>query len=36
VVNRNTLLIELFERYLCGVLSIYEIEFHIIKQDAGC
>jgi SAM-dependent methyltransferase len=34
VVNRNTLLIELFERYLCGVLSIYEIEYHITKQDA--
>jgi SAM-dependent methyltransferase len=35
VVNRSSLRIELFERYLCGVLSIYEVEFFIDKAPAA-
>jgi hypothetical protein len=31
VVNRKVKRIELFERYLCGMLSIYEVEFFIDK-----
>jgi len=31
-VNRSTLRVELFERYLCGVLSIYEVEYFIAKD----
>ena len=34
-VNRSTRRIELFERYLCGVLSIYEVEFFIDKDAAA-
>ena len=31
LVNLRPLFIELFERYFCGVLSIYEIEYRILK-----
>lgn len=33
-VNRKSKRIELFERYWCGVLSIYEVEFFIDKDAA--
>ena len=35
LVNRSSLRIELFERYLCGMLSIYEVEFFIDKAPVG-
>ncbi|MFN3298141.1 class I SAM-dependent methyltransferase [Caldimonas sp.] len=34
VVNRSTLGIELFERYLCGLFSIYEVEYRIRKRGS--
>jgi len=33
-VNRKSRRIELFERYWCGMLSIYEVEFFIDKDPA--
>lgn len=34
LVNVNTMAVELFERYLCGLWSIYEIEYRIEKRAA--
>ena len=34
LVNVNTMAVELFERYLCGIWSIYEIEYRIEKRIA--
>jgi len=34
-VNRSTLRVELFERYLCGVLSIYEVEYFVDKDTTA-
>ena len=34
LVNRAALAVELFERYLCGVLSIYEVHYRIEKLAA--
>lgn len=34
LVNRAALSVELFERYLCGVLSIYEVRYRIEKFTA--